>query len=267
MAEPSTSVTKTELERVVAQHAGFAIFDASDEPITTSGRTNQVNYRIEESLKGGIGLIAESGYDFSWLRPIVLITLLSGANSVDLPEDFNWLVGDVIPYVSTQSRCRFPIRPAGDVYALESQSPTQTGPPLIGCVDATRGTSANQSNRWQLRVFPKADQDYPLRIQYSLVQNAMSESFPYAYGCGQHPQLLKSACIAAYEMRYDKPNMDCMAVFQQMLQAAVMADKRRKSANAGSNVDHSDDIEYMYGESRLLNRSYGTISINGVTPS
>lgn len=266
MAEVTTSVTKVELERVVAQHAGFAIFDSNDVLLTSADRTNQENYRIEESLKGGIGLIAESGWDFSFLRPIALITLASGASTVDLPSDFSWLIGDVIPYEAAATRCRFPIRPAGDVYALESESPTMTGPPQVGCVDAVRGTGPNQSNRFQLKVFPVADQAYPLRIQYSLIQNAMTDSFPYAYGCGQHPQLLKAAVIAAYEMRYDKPNTDCWMMFQQLLQAAVTADKRRKASNAGQNIDTSDYEEHLYGD-RSQYRSWGTISINGNVPS
>lgn len=267
MSEPTTSITKSELERVVAEHAGFAVFDSSDAAVTSSGRSNKDNYRIEESLKGGIGLIAESGYDFSFLRPIALITLASGHNTVDLPDDFNWLIGDVVPYSASNSRCRFPIRPAGDVYALESECPTQTGPPLAGCVDAVRGTGPNQSNRFQLRVFPTADQEYPLRIQYSLIQNAVSDSFPYAYGCGQHPQLLKAACVAAYEMRYDKPNTECWMMFQQLLQSAAIADKRRKASNSGPNIDRSDYDEQMHGDWRAWNRSWGSISINGVTPS
>jgi hypothetical protein len=140
-----------------------------------------------------------------------------------------------------------------------------TGPPQVGCIDAIRGTTPHESNRFQLRVFPTADQDYPLRIQYSLIQNALSDSFPYAYGCGQHPQLLKAAVIAAYEMRYDKPATDCWAVFQQLLQAAIVADKRRKASNAGANVDRSDEYEQMVGE--RWDRSWGAIALNGVLPT
>lgn len=249
---------------MVANHAGFAIFTAADVPITRADRTNKDNYRIDESLKGGIGLIAESGYDFSWLRPIALITLAEGDNTVDLPDDFNWIVGGVIPFESGTTRCRFPIRSVGDVYALESASSSQTGPPQVGCIDSIRGTTPHESNRYQLRVFPTADQDYPLRIEYSLIQNALSDSFPYAYGCGQHPQLLKAACIAAYEMRFDPPNTDRMVVFQQLLQSAIVSDKRRKAGNAGANVDRSDEYEYMTGERH--DRSWGTISINGLEP-
>lgn len=264
--ESSLSVTKVDLERVVAEHAGFAIVDADGNFLTSADRSNQDNYRINESLKGGIGLIAESGYDFSWLRPVVLLTLYSGTNTVDLPDDFNWIVGDVVPYESGQSRCRFPIRMVGDVLAMESNSPSQTGPPLVGGIDSLRGTTPTRSNRYQLRVFPTADQDYPLRIQYSLIQNALSDSFPYAYGCGQHPELLKAACKAAYELRYDQPQTYQMQLFQAMLAAAVVADKRRKPANAGSNMDRSDDVEHAYGD-RSWERSWGAISINGLVPS
>lgn len=257
--ESTLSVTRSELERIVAEHAGFAIFDTDDEPVTVW--SNKEQYRINESLDGCIGLIAESGYDFSWLKPVALITLASGANTVDLPDDFNYIVGEVIPYESGTSRFRFPIRSAGDVYALESETTSQTGRPQVGCVDAIRGVSTNQSNRFQLRVFPTADQEYPLRIQYSLLQSKMTTSFPYAYGCGQHPQLLKAAAIAAYEMRYDKPNMDYQQTFQLMLQAAIMTDKRRKPSNAGCNTDTSDEYEYQKV------RSFGSISINGVIPA
>lgn len=253
--ESTLTYTLDDLQAAVGEYAGYG-------PTVSSYTTNGLA-RVNKSVKEGIALVYSPGqYEWSWLKPVSTVILAEDANTVLLPDDFNWLQGSIIPASSAgEAQFSIPVVGEGQVFAREAISSTTTGKPQMACVQSLKGTDLNQSSRSQLKVWPIADQEYTLQIKYSLLPNALTDARPYFYGGAAHAQTFKAACIAAYESNYDGGPGVQWQKFQALLANSIETDRKRKPNLPGLNLDRSD---MMDPDPRHW--TYAPMSVNGVIP-
>lgn len=216
---------------------------------------------IKHLTKSGMRKFYHCGFQWSFLRPTVLLTLLEGENTVKLPEDFGSADGRL--YASTSSASYLPISfgHIGDVYQKENVFPDTTGFPALACDEPLRVKKRGQTH--QIRLWPIADQDYTLKFTYNLNPAYLTGEYPYAYGGAQHAETLLAACRAAAEIELnnvqDGPQF---REFSRLMQASMQMDGRNKPQHLGYNRDLSDKMGADW-----RGRQWETITFDGLTPS
>lgn len=255
--QSTLALSRSDLQVFVGEYAGFG-----RGPTWGEGETA----RIDESLESGLRLFYNCGYDWSFLEPLAELILDEDATQLDLPDDFNFIVGDVIP-TSSEGVPQFRVM-VTDAPAVDQQAqnfPSMTGRPQFAAVDMVKGTSANMATKSILRVFPTADQEYTLRVRYTILPNALTKAQPFAYGSAAHAETIKAACKAAYELAFDggmmNPPSPEFGKFQTMLAQSIEIDRQRKPRAFGLNLDGSDNQQ----DWRKM-RGLGTWTVNGVSP-
>lgn len=203
----------------------------------------------------------ESSYDWSFLKPIVTIDFPAGASTIALPDDFGGFEGE-ITLLSTTSQVSWPVSLVGEGAVRQQYSalPIANGRPLMAALQPLKGTTASAGQRFQLYIFPNADQDYSLQFAYYILADYLSGSQPYAYGGMAHAETILESCLAIAEQRLDDASSVHSAKFQERLMASISLDRRSKPQTLGYNRDNSDHRRYGREDLHWLN----TVKVNGV---
>lgn len=198
-------------------------------------------FYFPSSVDGG-----PNSYDWSFLKPTFTLAFASAAKTVALPDDFGGMEGQLSLVTTTTTSMPWCIQwqNEGRIQQCYATQPTNTGPPMFAVVQPLKGTGGDRGQRWQLYLFPAADQAYTLTGQYYVNPDFLSGAFPYAYGGAEHAETLLESCLAIAEQRRD----DAMSVhtmkFKERLQASISMDRRKKPPRVGYNGDRSDQIDY-----------------------
>lgn len=245
MPEPTLAIAKSELESEIGYFLGYG---------RTSSQWNDAQQAtINSALKSGLRQFYftpaienhDAGYDWSFLRPIVSLTLASAANTIALPDDFGGFEGRLtIHSTSSESFTPFDLVGVGAVLEAEAESPDQTGRPMMACVEPIKGTTALRGQRMQLHVFPTADQAYPIKFQYYLIDGALTDERPYPYGGAAHAETILAACLAAAEWLQDGMAGVQAMKFRERLAASINHDRKSKPQLFGIMRDDSDGQEW-----------------------
>ncbi len=183
-----------------------------------------------------------ASFEWSFLHPTATLVLASGKSTIDLPDDFGGFEGPLT--ISTTPQVAMPWfiewRNEGALRQMYSVQPTSTGPPMYAAQIPLKGTTATQSNRFQLLIFPLSDQAYTLQAQYYINPDFLSGAFPYAYGGVQHAETILTSCLAIAEQRRDDAMSVQSAKFKERLAASISMDRRLKPQSLGYNSDRSD---------------------------
>lgn len=245
--ESTLSLRKSDLEAEIGHFLGYG--RGAD-----NGGTTWDSYQsgdIDSCLKSGLRSfyfppVAEGrgdAYDWSFLRPTRTLTLVSGDSTLNLPDDFGGIEGD-ITMTSTASSAYYPIPVVGEGTVrgrYASLSSTETGRPELAAVQPIKGTGAAHGQRFQLYVWPIADADYSLSFTYYIHPDALTGNSPYAYGGMAHAETILESCLAIAEQRLDDASAIHSAKFQERLAASIAVDRRLKPQLLGYNGDGSDD--------------------------
>jgi hypothetical protein len=216
---------------------------------------------IDQCVKGGMRKFYYCGYQWSFLKPTSTVTLTSGEQYVDLPDDYGSSDGRIA--VSTTSTGWSPMAfgGPGPIHQAYTRSATQTGSPMFVCEEPVKGTTQDAGQRYRLRIYPIADQDYTFRFTYSLNPNYLSGTKPYAYGGPQHAETLLAACKATAEIDLDDVSEGPQfKEFMRLMEVSMRIDARNKPALLGYNGDRSDSREWWGPHRRHLN----TVTFAGV---
>lgn len=202
-------------------------------------------------------------HEWSFLKPIRSLTLLEGASTIDLPDDFSSIDGKIMLSTSgANSFISVEVVGVAAVYARHAAFPDSSGRPVIACQEPMKGTSQNEGQRWQLKTWPSADQDYTVQIRYYLLPNATNGERPYVYGGAAHSETFLASCIAAAELYQDDMRGPRWEYFMERLGASIALDRRAKAQKILYNDDRSDG-GFWIG----MNDPNGvTVTIDGVTP-
>lgn len=204
---------------------------------------------------------SNSSYDWSFLRPVASITLPDGDNSVRLPEDFGGLIG-ILTIQGTGSQSFWEIRLTSEEMVRKefARIPSASGLPLMAAIRPLKGTTKEHSNRFELFIFPTADQDLTVQFQYYLRPDALTVQHPYWYGGVEHAETVLESCLSIAEQRGDDSMTVHTKKFASRLKASIGMDRKKKPEVAGYNRDRSD----LASNWDNYSRRYGGIAVNGI---
>lgn len=267
MPEPTLNESNSSLEADIGRFLGFGVGSTYGD----SAWTTRQQRDITMALKSGLRMFYyppplpgdSASYDWSFIRPMRQITLVENAQSVDLPDDFGGIDGDVMFVDSGRLVCRCVVTNEQKVARMYADYPDITGQPQICSVRTPSTTSLNKSQRSNLYIYPAADQDYTLEFQMFLNPDSLSASFPYALGGATHAETIRAACKAAAERDINNVQQGPQyTYFIERLRASVSLDRRNKAQTFGYNRDSG------YNRSQYFDRSNIRVPVtfDGETP-
>lgn len=237
------ALKKLDFKVKTALYLGWGRGADYSETAWTSRQDAQLQEFVDSSLRQFYFPALEdlAGYEWSFLKPMASITLAEGETAVKMPEDFGGAIGKITVTVDGQSSgvC-LELGPVSDVYQRAADLPDATGWPEICCIEPLKGTNLYGGQRFQIRVWPTADQDYTLQLQYYLLPDALTDANPFAYGGTAHTETILEGCLAMAEQRLDDAKTLHTQNFQERLRASVAYDRKLKPRNLGYNGDSSD---------------------------
>lgn len=268
MPESTLSLTFSELESETGDYLGFgrgtngsdtAWSTRQQSDITSCVRSGIRMFYFPMPLPGDV-----AAYDWSFMRPTRQILLPDGASSVDLPDDFGGLEGDVRVIESGRYTTGLKQTNESFIASLHSSAPDVTGYPMWCAVRQNSLTTQTKGQRASLYLYPAADEEYTLELQYYILPDALSTSFPYALGGATHAETLKAACKAAAELYKDNERGPMWAIFIDRMRASVSLDRRNKAQTSGYNSDPGyNRTRHNWYRGRNFDR---TITFNGSDP-
>lgn len=242
MAESNLNLMKADFESKVGIYLGWG------DGVATAWSTTQKN-RLKDAVDSGyrqfIVPMADangSSHDWSFLRPTVSLALVSGMQTVQLPDDYGSLDG-TITVTQTANAMNWPVQVTGEnkIREMYARLPNATGRPIWAAEQPLKGTTKLKSSRFQLYIYPAPDDNFTLTFAYYLLPEALTDANPYCYGGMQHAETILESCLAIAEERInDQQNGLHSTKFMQRLQASIAIDRRNKAQLVGYNGDRSD---------------------------
>lgn len=185
---------------------------------------------------------SQQPYEWSFLRPIVTLTMMIGEKTIALPDDFGGCEGEMTVLSDSTTTVPWAIRfyNEGMIREAYAKAPTATGPPTMAAIVPVKGTTSIRSSRQQLEVYPLPDQAYVVQFQYELLGEMLTGSNPYVYGGAAHVETILESCLSIAEQRIDDMVGVHTMKFKERLAASIALDRRNKGSAMGYNGDNSD---------------------------
>lgn len=242
--ESTLTLKKSDLDGAAGFFLGYGRGADNSETAWTTQQQNAIDFCVKSGLRQFYQPHPMNGgaaHDWSFLHPVALLALASGAKTVDLPDDFGGFEGQ-LTLSSSSSSAYYPVdlTSVGKVYAQEAMNSTTTGTPRMACEEPLKGTGAARGQQFQLHVWPIADAAYTIRGQYYLLGSALDGTRPYAYGGSAHSETIQAAVLAACELYLDGIRGPQWEYYQERLSASISVDSRHKPQNLGYVGDNSD---------------------------
>lgn len=242
--ESTLSLKKSDLEAEVGLFLGYG----RGEEHGDSAWTNKQQAAIESCVKSGLRQfyfpppIDGRVHDWSFLKPVRSVTYADGERTVELPDDFGQFEGMITVATADGTTVTEPVPIVGEgmIRQQYAKLPEATGRPALAAVRPKKGTGAERGQRFELFLFPQADEDYTLTFAMYLVGEALTGERPYAYGGGAHAETILESCLAIAEQRLDDAIGVKTAKFMERLAASIALDRRVKPQHLGYNGDGSD---------------------------
>lgn len=184
----------------------------------------------------------DSSHNWTFLKPVADIPILSGGATAALPDDFGGFEGKVTVSQTGVTGGFWPVNLVSEemIRVQYAAAPTYTGRPLVAAEQQIKGTSPTRSNRSQLIVFPTPDVDYVLHVPYYILPDYLTVTNPYPYGGAAHAETMKAGMRAAAELFLDNMPGPEAANYMQCLAASIAYDRRHQPKTLGVNTDRSD---------------------------
>ena len=244
--ESNLVLRKSDLEKEIGTFIGWGDGDPDVDRAWTAREIRELKKMRE---KGEMRVLQPSPYyAWSFLNLSLDLTFATGATTVDLPDDFAGLTYQItvadadsgfFPPIPVVNKARIAVMYAG--------APTTTGRPQFAAI---RNKKTDGGVALELYVFPAADVDYTLTVQYNVTPRASSDEHPVVFGGAECRQVFLEACLAEAEKFNSQPAGDHEMAFQRALMSAIQMDQQRKNAQSfGLNLDRSDNESEGYYES------------------
>ncbi len=248
MPESNLSLTYEEIRSEVAHFMGHGYGPLHGE----REWTRQEEAAIESCIRSGQRQFYNpppvppetSAYNWSFMHPTAELAIAEDEYIIPLPADFGGLEGEIYIKATTASGY-VPILNVGEGMINQSRSalPDATGRPDVAAIVPLRGTTANSGQRYELWVWPKANADFTLQVQYYVNPGSISKLLPYHLGGSMHAETILESCLAIAESRTQDNVGVHRSAFMERLKASIDADRRLKPRRLGYNRDMSDAME------------------------
>lgn len=268
MPEPTLNLKLSDLQAEVGDFLGWGRGPDNGDEAWADNKQRRIKSAVESCLRifyfqaqpepnGPV-------HKWSFLQPVATVNLASGGRSCVLPADFGGIEGQATIGATGQTGF-WPINvvTAEEIRVLFArQSSAVNGRPDRVAISPLKGTGAETSSRYQLDVFPVANQDYTIRFAYYLLPDFLTTANPYPYGGAAHAETMKAGARAAAEMLLDNERGPQWDAYRMALSASIVYDRRNKAKFLGYNRDRSD---WEYTDDRR-GRFIDTITIAGQLP-
>ena len=252
MGEPTLSLKKSDLQSAAGHFLGYGRGPLFGGAAWTTDQQYDINFvsnsGYRQFLYPSVGGDAKMTYDWSFLKPTGSFILPAGSGTIALPDDFGGFDGQITIVTSNVNSWPWRIdwRNEGTIREMYMVTPTFTGPPMYAAENVLKGTSPTQGQRYNLLIYPQADQNYTLQCPYFLNPDALTDTFPYCLGGAQHTETTLAAVIAAAELFLDDAKGSRWEYFQERLQGSIAADRKNKPQTVGYNADRSDSSDVYW---------------------
>lgn len=267
MAESTLTLARNDLKAAAGLFLGYG--QGSVGGYTDATWTSRQSAILDQVVRSGLRQFyfpapdaSGVSYEWSFLRPSASLTLPIGQQQIHLPDDFGGFDGQIqLTTGSNEVGIPLEVCGMGKVRQLRSEFPTTTGRPLWSAVDPIKGVTSNHGSRFNLEIYPIADQLYTLLCSYHIHPNALTGDYPYAYGGVEHSETIQAAIIAAAELYLDDTATVRKAYFAERLATSVSQDRKLKPQALGYNRDNSNR---KYGSTRGPRDSWfrGDVTVN-----
>lgn len=264
MAESTLAMTYDKLAAEVGRFLGYGPGENYGGPTWGTSQLDKINAAIESGLRQFYTPPRLEGeriaHVWSFLTPTGSFDLASGESTIDLPDDFGGIEGS-LNITSGANRVIEQLDLVNDatVRRLHAENDGATGSPQFVALRPLKGTDGYSGQRFQLHVWPTADQAYVLECTYYVLPDQISAYRPYPYGGAEHAETILAACKMAAEETQDDTIGVWAVKFQERLAASVDKDRTKRPALLGYNGDGS-----VNRDRRMDVRMQGTVTFNGV---
>lgn len=263
--ESTLTLRRSEIENKVGIFLGWGAGEDFGDRAWTTRQAREIKDCVESGLRRfyypSPALTKGESIVWSFLHPSVDLTLLSGARSIALPGNFGGVDHGEIQVTNTSNQLFMGIRieGVGKIDNLFAMNPETTGRPQVAAIVPLKGISHERGQQFQLNVYPEADAEYTLRLQYYFLPNYPDGTEAFAWGGAEHVETILESCLAVAEERRDNQPGVHLAAFQRQILASIQMDRKKKPQIIGLNGDRSDDVAYY--DRRDLARA---VTINSV---
>lgn len=211
--------------------------------------------------------VDQSGVSHQWsfLKPLVRLSVTSGQREVMLPIGFGGVEGSM-NLITEQGGVPGLVKVTGGVRARYAVQPNATGRPVWGEIEPLRNMGKDHGQRWQLILWPESSADYTLEFYHSIAGEMLTGELPYAYGGAEHSETIQASCLAVWEHRiedlYPGPKL---RHWMDRLAVSISKDREKKPQTLGYNGDRSDYTKERRGTGcNRYGYGYPPLKINGV---
>lgn len=233
LEDDSLRVTYFTLLRRVGEHIGYGY-----NPSTwTHAKLKEVDQIIESGYRKF--LYPEPidqqmiGHEWSFLRPVGEMTVVSGQHTYSLPQDFDSLHGNMTFGGTNNSYPPIQETSANRIRELRNGSDYTSIPQW--CATAPVQSNGTSDQVQQMLFYPTPGSTYILEYQYHAVQRKLSETNKYPVGGVVFGELLLSSCLAEAELQKSGKRGAFFRDYQGRLATAISSDYRRLPRVLGYN--------------------------------
>lgn len=200
-------------------------------------------------------------HEWSFLKPVMTITTVSGQGDYGLPHDFGGIEG-CLTYNANQGYRELRIIGEGEIRKFRQRTAT-SGYPRFAAVRPYRAEGTT-SQRYELMLWPEPDGAYDLTFKYNVLTDSMSSSRTYPFGEAVHGECLLESCLAVAEQRVNDQRGVHWEMFMQRLAASIFYDRQtNRQEFFGYNGDSSDDRRGRPGRGRVYGVLDSSVTYNG----
>ena len=261
--ESTLSLKKIDFEAKVGNFFGWGRGAQFDEDAWDDRKIAVIRDCVESGLRQFYFPVPQGGvpYDWSFLRPVLTITIDDASSTKTLPDDFGGMDGK-ISISSPTSRWRFLVEfvNEGVIRELYVKNPERTGVPMWASTRPLKTTGVIEGQRSELFWYPTTDEEFTFQFKYYLLANSLDGTHPYAYGGMAHAETILESCLSIAESRYDD-QMDGprSKKYQERLAASIAHDRRNKPEAGMRNTDRSDQEDRYSWRDREAVSTYNGI--------
>jgi len=245
VAESTLALGYNDFLRTIGRYLGF-LGEGEDASSLSSGELTL----CEEILDAALLMVysppilprEKSQHQWSWLYPTTTLAIVANTEDYDLPDDFGGIQG-MCTLDATTRYLPVPVISEVEIRKMRAGGTTTGHPQFVATRPKDTSVTSDEGQRWELLVYPTPDGSYTLQYTYAVLPNKLSSSKPYPLGGMSIGKLVRQACLAVAEQQEHDGAGHHTALFMQMLQAEVEADRARHTPEFfGQNLNYQDSL-------------------------
>ena len=195
------------------------------------------------------------GHQWSFLSPAAELTLADATSDYDLPDDYGSLRGE-ITYQTETGLLTVHLTSEGAVRVMRQANSDSSGRPVYAAI-RPKAKTTTASVKWEILFYPTPDSAYVLDYRYNVLPNKISTTDAYPYGGAAYSECILQSCLAVAEERANGQPGAHLALFKDLLNAAISVDSRATGASGSITLGYNGDRSDGYAlDRRHVNDNY-----------